>query len=94
MSRMARRRLFQRTFEASSDSDIPKNIPFTFVMKNHKTEEWAAILSLNSFLGPVDDYVTTNTTLTKSQRRKREERQRVRVRGKEKRNGKTKQRQG
>ena len=26
------------------------------------------ILSLNSFLGPVDDHVTTNTTLTKSQK--------------------------
>ena len=39
MSRMARRRLFQRPFEASPDSDIPKNIPFTIVMKNHKTEE-------------------------------------------------------
>jgi hypothetical protein len=28
---------------------------------------WAAIISLNRFLGPVDDYVTTNSTLTKSQ---------------------------
>ena len=31
------------------------------------TRQWAAILSLNDFLVPVDDYVTTNTTLTKSQ---------------------------
>ena len=29
---MALRQLFQRLFDASSDSDIPKNVPFTFVM--------------------------------------------------------------
>jgi hypothetical protein len=29
--------------------------------------QWAAFISLNRFLGPVDDYVTTNSTVTKSQ---------------------------
>ena len=32
LSRMALRLLFQRLFDASSDSDIPKNVPFTFVI--------------------------------------------------------------
>ncbi len=31
---------------------------------------WAAVVSLKNFLGPVDDYVTTNTPLTKSQSHK------------------------
>ena len=29
LSRMALRQLFQRLFDASPDSDIPKNVPFT-----------------------------------------------------------------
>ena len=29
---MALRQLFQRLFDASTDSDIPKNVPFTLVI--------------------------------------------------------------
>ncbi len=29
---MALRQLFQRPFDASADSDIPKNVPFTLVI--------------------------------------------------------------
>jgi hypothetical protein len=35
VSRMARRLLFQRPFDASSDSDILMNVPFTLVINNH-----------------------------------------------------------
>jgi hypothetical protein len=38
--------------------------------KKVAAKKWAAIISLNRFLGSVDDYVTTNSTLTKSQRKK------------------------
>jgi hypothetical protein len=32
LSRMALRWVFQRLFDASPDSDIPKNVPFTLVI--------------------------------------------------------------
>ena len=31
--------LFQRLFDASPDSDIPKNVPFTYVINTHKPKE-------------------------------------------------------
>ena len=34
LSHMALLQLFQRPFDASADSDIPKNVPFTLVINN------------------------------------------------------------
>jgi hypothetical protein len=41
---MALRQLFQRLFDASSDSDIPKNVPFTLVINTllHKANGYNA----------------------------------------------------
>ena len=37
------------------------------INNQHTPPTWAAFISLNCFLGPVDDYVTTNSPVTKSQ---------------------------
>ena len=49
----------------------PKKTARAFKLKYpNRGRTWAAFVSLNRFMAPVDDYVTTNITLTKSQSHK------------------------
>ena len=58
----------QTTMRAANKWSPPKSVWADDAVLS--TRQWAAILSLNNFLVPVDDYVTMNTTLTKSQRQR------------------------